>query len=127
MTEASRERAQTVLIVDDDPRMRAYIRDLLGTESDISILGEAKDGEEAIRLVQQLRPGVVLMDLAMPHMGGLDALRRTKREMPWTKVVMVTVHGEDAYRRAALALGADAFIVKKRLRGELLPLLRRIA
>jgi DNA-binding NarL/FixJ family response regulator len=47
--------------------------------------------------------------------------------MPWTKVIIVTVHGEDAYRRAALALGADAFIVKKRLRGELLPLLRRIA
>ena len=127
VSEAFRERSQTVLIVDDDPRMRAYIRDLLSTESDICVLGEAKDGEEAIRLVQQLRPGVVLMDLAMPRMGGLDALRRTKREMPWTKVVMVTVHGEDAYRRAALALGADAFIVKKRLRGELLPLLRRIA
>src|SRR5262245_23992907 len=127
VSEAAAERSQTVLIVDDDPRMRAYIRDLLGAETDIRVLGEAKDGEEAIKLAQQLRPAVVLMDLAMPHMGGLDALRRTKREMPWTKVIMVTVHGEDAYRRAALALGADAFIVKKRLRGELLPLLRRIA
>jgi DNA-binding NarL/FixJ family response regulator len=127
VSEAAGERSQTVLIVDDDPRMRAYIRDLLGAESDIRVLGEAKDGEEAIRLTHQLRPGIVLMDLAMPHMGGLDALRRTKREMPWTKVIMVTVHGEDAYRRAALALGADAFIVKKRLPGELLPLLRRIA
>jgi len=118
---------QTVLIVDDDPRMRAYIRDLLGTERGVRILGEARDGEEAIRLVQQLRPEVVLMDLGMPRMGGLDALRRTKREMPWTKVIMVTVHGEDAYRRAAIALGADGFIVKKRLQGELLPILRRIA
>lgn len=127
VSEAAGQRAQTVLIVDDDPRMRAYIRDLLGAASDIRVLGEAKDGEEGIRLAQQLRPGIVLMDLAMPRMGGLDALRRTKREMPWTKVIMVTVHGEDAYRRAALALGADAFIVKKRLPGELLPLLRRIA
>ena len=116
-----------MLIVDDDPRMRAYIRDLLGAESGFRILGEAEDGEEALKLVHQLRPGVVLMDLQMPRMGGLDALRRTKREMPWTKVIMVTVHGEDAYRRAALALGADGFIVKKRLQGELLPVLRRIA
>jgi len=128
VSEAAAKRSQqTVLIVDDDPRMRAYIRDLLNAETDIRVLGEAKDGEEAIKLAQQLRPAVVLMDLAMPRMGGLDALRRTKREMPWTKVIMVTVHGEDAYRRAALALGADAFIVKKRLPGELLPLLRRIA
>ena len=101
MSESIADVTQTVLIVDDDPRMRAYIRDLLGTESGVRILGEARDGEEAIRLVQQLRPEVVLMDLGMPRMGGLDALRRTKREMPWTKVIMVTVHGEDAYRRAA--------------------------
>jgi DNA-binding NarL/FixJ family response regulator len=126
VTDSSGESSQTVLIVDDDPRMRAYIRDLLDAESGFRILGEAKDGEEAIQLVQRLRPEVVLMDLQMPRMGGLDALRRTKREMPWTKVVMVTVHGEDAYRRAALALGADGFIVKKRLQGELLPVLRRI-
>jgi DNA-binding NarL/FixJ family response regulator len=127
VSESTADRSQTVLIVDDDPRMRAYIRDILGTESGVRVLGEARDGEEAIQLTQQLRPGVVLMDLGMPRMGGLDALRRTKREMPWTKVIMVTVHGEDAYRRAALALGADAFIVKKRLQGELLPALRRIA
>jgi DNA-binding NarL/FixJ family response regulator len=127
VSESTVEGSQTVLIVDDDPRMRAYIRDILGAATGVRVLGEAQDGEEAIQLVHELRPRVVLMDLGMPRMGGLDALRRTKREMPWTKVIMVTVHGEDAYRRAALALGADAFIVKKRLQGELLPALRRIA
>src|SRR5262249_35192372 len=82
--------SQTVLIVDDDPRMRAYVRDLLREESGVRVLGEAKDGEEAIALAHQLRPAIVLMDLAMPRMGGLDALRRTKRELPWTKVILVT-------------------------------------
>ena len=119
--------AQTVLIVDDDPRMRAFIRSVVGAEAGIRVLGEAKDGEDAIRLAHELRPAVVLMDLAMPRTGGLEALRRTKRELPGTKVIIVTVHEEDAYRKVALAGGADAFIVKKRLKRELIPTLRRIA
>lgn len=117
---------QTVLIVDDDPRLRGLIRDLVQGETSLRVLGEAGDGEEAVRLARELRPSVVLMDLAMPRTGGLEALRRTKRELPGTKVIVVTVHGEEAYRRAAFDCGADAFIVKKRLRGDLLPTLRRI-
>ena len=114
MTEASRERAQTVLIVDDDPRMRAYIRDLLGTESDISILGEAKDGEEAIRLVQQLRPGVVLMDLAMPGVDGFETTRRMKAD-PLTKntvVCAVTALALPADQQLARDAGCDAVFIK---------------
>src|SRR5439155_1367807 len=118
--------SQTLLIVDDDPRIRGFIMDLVRGESGIRVLGEAGNGEDAVRLARELRPAVVLMDLAMPRMGGLEALRRTKRELPATKVIVVTVHGEDAYRRAAFACGADAFIVKKRLRGELLSTLRRV-
>ncbi len=118
--------SQTLLIVDDDPRIRGFIMDLVRGESGIRVLGEAGNGEDAVRLARELRPAVVLMDLAMPRMGGLEALRRTKREVPATKVIVVTVHGEDAYRRAAFACGADAFIVKKRLRGELLSTLRRV-
>lgn len=117
---------QTVLIVDDDPRLRGLIRDLVQGEARVRVLGEAGDGEEAVRLARELRPSVVLMDLAMPRTGGLEALRRTKRELPGTKVIVVTVHGEEAYRRAAFDCGADAFIVKKRLRGDLLPTLRRV-
>jgi DNA-binding NarL/FixJ family response regulator len=116
-----------LLIVDDDPRMRAYIRALVEGLSGIRLLGEAADGEAALRLARELGPTVVLMDLIMPGTGGLEALRRTKQELPAAKVVVVTVHGEDAYRKAALAFGADAFIIKKRLRDELLSTLARIA
>jgi len=115
-----------LLIVDDDPRIRGFIKDLVVGETGILVLGEAEDGEEAVRLARELRPAVVLMDLAMPKVGGLEALQRTKREVPDIKVIVVTVHGEAAYRRAAFASGADAFIVKKRLRGELLSTLRRM-
>ncbi len=126
MNESVRQGLKTLLIVDDDARIRGHIKDLLGGETGIQVLGEAEDGEEAVRVARELRPTVVLMDLAMPRTGGLEALRRTKRELPETKVIVVTVHGEDAYRRAAFALGADAFIIKKRLRDELLSTLRRI-
>lgn len=127
MDEVVRQDVLGLLIVDDDGRMRGHIRALVEGQSGIQVLGEAADGEAAIRLARELAPTVVLMDLIMPGMGGLEALRRTKQELPHTKVVVVTVHGEDAYRRAALAFGADAFIIKKRLRDELLSTLARIA
>ncbi len=119
-------KTKTLLIVDDDPRFRSLIREVVQGEAGVQVLGEAGDGEEAVRMAHQLRPSVVLMDLAMPRVGGLEALRRTKRELPGTKVIVVTVHGEEPYRRAAFDCGADAFIVKKRLRGDLLPTLRRV-
>jgi DNA-binding NarL/FixJ family response regulator len=126
MNESAQQGLRTLLIVDDDPRIRGYIKDLLGVETGIQVLGEAEDGEEGFDMARELRPAVVLMDLAMPRAGGLEALRRTKRELPGTKVIVVTVHGEEAYRRAAFAFGADAFIIKKRLQTELLSTLRRI-
>jgi DNA-binding NarL/FixJ family response regulator len=116
----------TILIVDDNPRLRALIRRIAIQKPALQVVGEAEDGAEATRLVHLLRPDIVLMDLVMPRVNGLEALRRIKAERPETKVIIMTVHTEDAYRRTAEANGTDAFLLKKTLMTALLPTIRRI-
>jgi len=116
----------TILIVDDHSQLRALIRRLAAQEPDFHVVGEAEDGAEAIRLAHELRPDIVLLDLVMPGVNGLEAMRRIKAERPETKVIIVTVHTEEAYRRAAEAGGADAFLLKKTLMTVLLPTIRRM-
>jgi DNA-binding NarL/FixJ family response regulator len=116
----------TILIVDDNSRLRALIRRITTQKPALQVVGEAEDGAEAIRLVHLLRPDIVLMDLVMPRVNGLEALRRIKAERPETKVIIMTVHTEDAYRRTAEANGTDAFLLKKTLMTALLPTIRRI-
>jgi DNA-binding NarL/FixJ family response regulator len=116
----------TVLIVDDNPRLRALIRRISAQAPDLQVVGEAGDGAEAIRFTHLLRPDIVLMDLVMPRVNGLEAMRQIKVEHPETKVIIMTVHNEDAYRRTAEANGADAFLLKKTLMTTLLPTIRRV-
>lgn len=128
MDRAVVERSQgslNLLIADDDPGFRKLVRRLLDTERVATVVGEAGDGEEAVRLAHELHPDVILMDIAMPRLGGLEAIQRAKAERPDTKVVVVTVHGEEAYRKAAADRGADAFVLKKTISTELLPAIRR--
>jgi DNA-binding NarL/FixJ family response regulator len=116
-----------LLVVDDDPGFRETLRGLLAQREDMVVLGEAGSGEEALRLADALHPDVVLMDLAMPRMNGLEVTRRLKARWPAVAVIIITVHDEEAYRRTALAAGAEAFLVKKTLGVDLWPTLLRIA
>ena len=115
-----------LLLVDDDAGFRSTLRQLLEQRVETQVLGEAGSGEEAIRLTDDLRPDVVLMDLAMPRMNGLEATRQLKTRWPELAVVILTVHDEEVYRRTAIAAGATAFLQKKMLGVDLWPTLVRI-
>jgi DNA-binding NarL/FixJ family response regulator len=114
-----------VLIADDDRRFRDVLRQLLAREPEVSV-SEARDGDEALRLARELHPSVVLMDITMPRVDGLEATRRIKALQPDTKVIIVTLHAEEPYRQAARESGADGFLLKKALMGELIPMIRRL-
>lgn len=114
-----------VLIVDDQPRARQSLQALLSTWPSAGEVREASDGQEAVRLVEMRPPDVVLMDVRMPVMDGLQATRIIKARWPRVKVVVLTLYGE--YEAEALAAGADAFIGKGEPPGRLLAALAALA
>ena len=115
-----------ILIVDDNAQLRVFLRDIVHEAADLHVVGEAADGAEAMRLAQELRPDIMLLDLIMPRVNGLEVLQWIKAERPEIKAIIVTVHDEDAYRQAAEAGGADAFLLKKTLGTVLLPTIQRL-
>ena len=107
-----------VLIADDNVHVREGLRSLLGIWPDTTVVGEAVNGQEAIRLVVEQRPDAVLMDIRMPVLDGLEATRHIKQLCPWVTVVVLTLYATE--RSAALAAGADAFMTKEGNLGRLL-------
>jgi DNA-binding NarL/FixJ family response regulator len=99
-----------VLIVDDRPRSRAGLRALLSTQSRIEVIAEASSGQEAIQLVAERKPDVVLMDVLMPGLDGLQTTRLIKESWPDIKVIVLTMYND--YQAEALAAGADVFLIK---------------
>ena len=115
-----------ILLVDDDEFFRGAERRLLESEEAFEIVGEAGNASEAIRLARVLHPDVVLMDIGMPDLNGLEATRQIKAAEPETKVVMVTVYDEPGFRQAAANYGADAYVVKKCFRDDLTTAVRAV-
>ena len=104
------EQQVRVLIADDRLTTRQGLRALLALLPQVEVIGEATDGDESIRLVSERQPDVVLMDMQMPVMDGVDATRRIKRQWPEVRVIVLTMYAR--YRAEALAAGADAFLLK---------------
>src|SRR5438309_7370996 len=103
----------TVLLAEDHQIVREGFRSLLKHEPDIEVVGEAESGRQAVQLTRKLRPAVVVMDIAMPLLNGLEATRQIRKEVPETKVLILSAHSDDAYVEQVAALGAAGFLLKQ--------------
>ena len=103
----------TVLLAEDHMVVREGFRKMLELEADLDIVGEAQDGRQAVALAKTLRPDVVLMDIAMPLLNGLEAARQLLKLVPATTVLMLSAHSDDAYVEKATDVGASGFLLKQ--------------
>ena len=116
----------SILLADDHPVVRRGLRALLEAVPDFRVAGETGDGLEAVRLVEELRPQVLVLDLMMPGVGGLEVARQVNLRFPTTKVVILSMHANEAYVLEALRNGASAYVLKDAGGGELLQAVRSV-
>ncbi len=103
----------SVLLAEDHTVVREGLRTLLEGDGDIKVIGEAETGHQAVHLARRLRPAVVVMDLAMPVLNGLEATRQILKALPGAKVLILSAHGDDAYVEQVVALGAAGYLLKQ--------------
>ena len=103
----------TVLLAEDHMIVREGLRALLEAEGDISVIGEAETGRQAVQLARELQPGVVVMDIAMPLLNGLEATRQILDAKPSTKILILSAHGDDEYVEQTAAMGVVGYLVKQ--------------
>jgi DNA-binding NarL/FixJ family response regulator len=120
------DRQISVLLVDDHSLVRRGFRRMLEDEEDIRVIGEASDGEEAVKLARSLKPQVVVMDCALPGMNGLQATRKILQQLPETLVLMLSMHTEETWVKQALEAGARGYVLKNAMDLELSAAIRRI-
>lgn len=116
-----------VLLADDHGILRAGLRALLGNEPDIEVVGEAADGEEAVAQTVALDPDVVVLDIAMPHLDGLEATRRIRDRGLRAKILILTVHAEERYLLPVLRAGGAGYVLKSGADTDLLDAIRTVA
>ena len=103
----------TILLAEDHTVVREGFRMLLDAEADLEVVGEAQTGRQAVELTERLRPSVIVMDIAMPLLNGLEATRQIHKAFPDTKVVILSAHNDDAYIDQAITVGAVGFLLKQ--------------
>jgi DNA-binding NarL/FixJ family response regulator len=116
----------TVLLAEDHQIVREGFRSLLKHERDIEVIGEAETGRQAVQMIRKLRPAVVVMDIAMPLLNGLEATRQIRKDLPNTKVLILSAHSDDAYVEQVAALGAAGFLLKQTSSHELATAIREV-
>jgi DNA-binding NarL/FixJ family response regulator len=115
-----------VLVVDDHPVFREGLKLLLNSAGDVQVIGEADNGREAIQLAQQLRPDVILLDIAMPILNGIEASRQIMRDLPTARVLILSTYREDEFVRAALNHGVAGYVAKQSATKEVLDAIRQV-
>jgi len=113
-----------VLIADDHAILRAGLKLLVNSQADMEVVGEAPDGRQAVESARETKPDVVLLDLTMPRVGGMEALQKIVRESGKTRVVVLTMHDDPAYLRSVLAAGASGYVLKRSVDADLLSAIR---
>ena len=108
-----------IVLADDHTILREGLRALLSTNADFEVVGEAEDGREAVRCVEKLEPDLLLMDLSMPRMSGMDAISEIKKRHPDTRIIALTVHKTEEYLLTTLQAGADGYVLKDATHDEL--------
>jgi DNA-binding NarL/FixJ family response regulator len=121
------EAAIRVVLADDHDILRQGLKLLLGLQEDVMVVGEARTGQEALELAKTVKPDVVVMDITMPDMDGLEACRRIRSEVPGTQVLMLTMHESEEYFLKALQMGAAGYLVKKAAPSDLQAAVRTVA
>ena len=115
-----------ILLADDHTILRAGLRMMLNAQSDFEVVGEAQDGRQAIQEAQRLQPDVILMDITMPDMNGIEATKQIKKLLPETRVLILTMHEHDEYVFQALRAGASGYMLKEAADTDLISALRVI-
>lgn len=108
-----RDKRIRVLLVEDHGIVREGLRLLLEAESDIHVIAEAENGRQAVRLAEKFKPEVILMDIAMPLLNGLEATRQIRVLLPFAKILILSAHSDDAYVEQMMAIGASGYIIKQ--------------
>lgn len=115
-----------VMIADDHAILRAGLRSLLALQEDMELIAEAIDGQDAVAKAEQNKPDVLLMDITMPGMNGIEALKHVRKVSPESRVLILTMHDDHAYLRSVLAAGGSGYLVKRAADTELLAAIRTV-
>ncbi|MBZ0307622.1 MAG: response regulator transcription factor [Anaerolineae bacterium] len=120
------EQSITIILADDHTVLRAGLRLLLDTQPDMQVIGEASDGLEVIRLAEKLTPNLIILDLTMAGLGGMEALPLLRKAAPAARILILTMHDDESYLRQTLRDGASGYVLKKAADNELLSAIRAV-